>query len=80
MLRDRQRRASGSAAGLGLAKQRLQRDTGAAVSGQNVEIVRRLYEAMNARDADAVTELATRTWSGFPTAGSARDRSEVATT
>ncbi len=25
---------------------------------QNVEIVRRLYEAMNARDADAVTELA----------------------
>ncbi len=28
------------------------------MSGQNVEIVRRLYEAMNARDADAVTELA----------------------
>ena len=27
------------------------------MSGQNVEIVRRLYEAMNARDADAVTEL-----------------------
>lgn len=28
------------------------------MSGENVEIVRRLYEAMNTRDADAVTELA----------------------
>jgi ketosteroid isomerase-like protein len=28
------------------------------VSGQNVEIVRRLYAAMNTRDADAVTALA----------------------